>query len=73
MRRRLRQAGAATFATVIAAGTLGVSSAAAGSTIGSAGLEPPDPFYPELGNGGYDVGHYLIELESVSARGRSPR
>jgi len=36
------------------------SSAPSGSDIGAAGLG--DPLYPQLGNGGYDVTHYAIEL-----------
>lgn len=43
----------------LAAALLGAPSAAAFSP-GSAGLG--DPFFPEAGNGGYDVSHYELEL-----------
>jgi aminopeptidase N len=45
------------------------SGAQAGSTIGSDAVEPPDPFYPQAGNGGYDVEHYDIDI-SVRKRSR---
>ena len=70
MRTSRRQAGGTALAIALAAILLGASPAAAGSTIGSAGIEPPDPFYPTLGNGGYDVEHYLIRLD---VRDRSRR
>jgi aminopeptidase N len=62
MRSRTSQAGG--FAVAIAtAACLLAANASAGSTIGSPGIEPPDPFYPQAGNGGYDVEHYLIKLD----------
>lgn len=33
------------------------------ATAGSVGMDPPDPFYTTLGNGGYDVQHYDIVID----------
>jgi aminopeptidase N len=59
MRAGLRAAVALTVVAVaaIAAGTAG----AAGFTAGSDGAG--DPFFPQAGNGGYDVSHYSLELD----------
>ena len=55
-RRRSRVATAAAAAVLVAAAT--AASAAPGT--GSAGIG--DPYYPEYGNGGYDVTHYKLDL-----------
>jgi aminopeptidase N len=53
---RVAVAVAAVAVAAIAAGTAG----AAGFTPGSDGAG--DPFFPQAGNGGYDVSHYSLEL-----------
>jgi aminopeptidase N len=63
MKLRTSHAGGFAVAIAITAGLFSVASASAGSTIGSPGVEPPDPFYPNAGNGGYDVDHYLVDLD----------
>jgi hypothetical protein len=51
-----------------AAGLLPASVAsAAPSTIGSSG--GADPYFPQQGNGGYDVKHYTLELRYAPAQG----
>jgi aminopeptidase N len=62
MKARIRQTGTVAVAIAIAGVLLGPAESGA-STAGSAGVEPPDPFYPQAGNGGYDVEHYLIRLD----------
>ncbi|HEY8301458.1 MAG TPA: M1 family metallopeptidase [Jatrophihabitans sp.] len=55
-------------AAVVAAGLLPASVAsAAPSTIGSSG--GGDPYFPQQGNGGYDVKHYTLELRYAPAQG----
>ncbi len=58
----MRRSGAVVAASVLAS-ALGAASAPAADaafTPGSAGLG--DPFFPHAGNGGYDVGHYDLDL-----------
>ncbi len=47
--------------TIVALALLFAANAAAAQGSGAAGLG--DPYYPNLGNGGYDVQRYTIELE----------
>jgi aminopeptidase N len=56
--RRILVAAVATVALVSGPGT--VASAAPAFTPGAAGVGDPD--YPTYGNGGYDVGHYDLDL-----------
>jgi aminopeptidase N len=62
MRPTVGQAGGIAAAIAIAASLVGAGGAAAGSTVGSDAIEPPDPFYPQAGNGGYDVSRYEVDL-----------
>ena len=39
------------------------NAASAGVSRSSDRLDPPDPYYPSLGNDGYDVRHYRLDLE----------
>jgi len=57
---------AAALAVTLVAG--GTASAKAGPTFrpGAAGVG--DPYFPLLGNGGYDVGHYTLDLKYDPAR-----
>ena len=58
----MRRSGAVVAASVLAS-ALGAASAPAADAAfapGSAGLG--DPFFPHAGNGGYDVGHYDLDL-----------
>ncbi len=67
MRSTMLRAGAAALLTAL----LIAAPAAASSwhaTPGSAGLG--DPFFPQAGNGGYDVKHYSLELTYVRATNR---
>ncbi|HEU5161428.1 MAG TPA: M1 family metallopeptidase [Streptosporangiaceae bacterium] len=56
--------GAAVTATLVATGLLGAmgttGAAAEGFTPGAPGTG--DPYFPDMGNGGYDVGHYDLVL-----------
>ena len=45
---------------VAAAVALGLPSVASAATPGAAGIG--DPYYPNAGNGGYDVAHYGLDL-----------
>ncbi len=56
MKRRTLTTATAAVTTLLLAG----SAAAAGGGVGSAGIG--DPYYPEYGNGGYDVRHYGIKV-----------
>ena len=56
MKRRTLTTATAAVTTLLLAG----SAAAAGGGVGSAGIG--DPYYPEYGNGGYDVRHYGIHV-----------
>ena len=56
MKRRTLTTATAAVTTLLLAG----SAAAAGGGVGSAGIG--DPYYPEYGNGGYDVRHYGINV-----------
>lgn len=46
--------------TVVPASVAGARGDKAGN--GSAAIEPPDSYYPDLGNGGYDVEHYDLDI-----------
>ncbi|MEU0405590.1 M1 family metallopeptidase [Streptomyces sp. NPDC006197] len=69
MSQRSRTSVAALAATLVllAAGCTGIGSGVRG-TPGAAGLR--DPYFPKLGNGGYDVGHYGLTLAYDPASGR---
>ncbi len=54
--RRGRAAVAATVAVVVA----GATAASAAPVAGGAGIG--DPYYPDYGNSGYDVGHYQLDV-----------
>ncbi|MEU7566655.1 M1 family metallopeptidase [Streptomyces fradiae] len=62
--RRLVRAGLAALLLVPAAGCSGGVT----GTPGAAGLR--DPYFPRLGNGGYDVGHYALALAYDPDTGR---
>jgi aminopeptidase N len=65
MRSHMIRAGAAALTTAV----LAVSPAAAHqASPGSAGLG--DPFFPQAGNGGYDVKHYSLDLKYVREANR---
>jgi aminopeptidase N len=62
MRSTMRRAGAAALATAL----LAAAPAAASSGHASPGSDTlGDPFFPQAGNGGYDVKHYSLDLEYV--------
>ena len=56
MKRRTLTAATAAATTLLLAGSAG----AAGGGVGSAGIG--DPYYPQYGNGGYDVKHYGVKV-----------
>ncbi len=67
MRSTIIRAGAAALSIAL----LGAAPAAASwwhASPGSAGLG--DPFFPQAGNGGYDVKHYSLDLQYVRAANR---
>jgi aminopeptidase N len=67
MRSTIIRAGAAALSIAL----LGAAPAAASwwhASPGSAGLG--DPFFPQAGNGGYDVKHYSLDLQYVRATNR---
>jgi aminopeptidase N len=49
---------------------IAASPAPAGDTTGSAGIQPPDTFFPKSGNGGYDVVAYNVRLRYDPKRNR---
>lgn len=53
---------------LLAAGCTGGGAGGVTGTPGAAGLR--DPYFPRLGNGGYDVGHYALTLAYDPATGR---
>ncbi|MET8470297.1 M1 family metallopeptidase [Streptomyces sp. NPDC006422] len=59
MRRRLRLPAALLRAVAALAPVAGCDGGVNGSP-GASGLR--DPYFPKLGNGGYDVGHYALDL-----------
>ena len=62
MRSTMIRAGAAALATAV----LAAAPAAASSWPASPGSDTlGDPFFPQAGNGGYDVKHYSLDLEYV--------
>ncbi|MFF5391199.1 M1 family metallopeptidase [Streptomyces sp. NPDC013012] len=67
--RRARTGAAAVLAVlaVLAGGCTGATGGVRGAP-GSAGLR--DPYFPKLGNGGYDVRHYALSLAYDPATGR---
>ncbi|MFI1719164.1 M1 family metallopeptidase [Streptomyces litmocidini] len=68
MSRRSRTSAAALAAlALLATGCADLGSGVRG-TPGAAGLR--DPYFPKLGNGGYDVGHYGLTLAYDPASGR---
>ncbi|MYV66583.1 M1 family peptidase, partial [Streptomyces sp. SID2131] len=56
-RTRTGAAAALVALVVLAGGCTGATGGVRG-TPGAAGLR--DPYFPKLGNGGYDVGHYAL-------------
>ncbi|MEV4948280.1 M1 family metallopeptidase [Streptomyces sp. NPDC053755] len=71
MEPRTRTALAAVTALLLLAGSAGCTGGADGGvrgTPGAAGLR--DPYFPKLGNGGYDVRHYGLKLAYDPASGR---
>ncbi|MFJ6251502.1 MULTISPECIES: M1 family metallopeptidase [unclassified Streptomyces] len=68
-RTRRARTGAAVLAVlaVLAGGCTGATGGVRGAP-GSAGLR--DPYFPKLGNGGYDVRHYALSLAYDPATGR---
>ncbi|MEV0450762.1 M1 family metallopeptidase [Streptomyces sp. NPDC050600] len=53
---------------LLTAGCTGGGAGGVTGTPGAAGLR--DPYFPRLGNGGYDVGHYALTLAYEPATGR---
>ncbi|GGV17667.1 metallopeptidase [Streptomyces litmocidini] len=66
-RSRTSVAALAAVLALLAPGCTGIASGVRG-TPGAAGLR--DPYFPKLGNGGYDVGHYGLTLAYDPASGR---
>ncbi|MFG3498654.1 M1 family metallopeptidase [Streptomyces sp. NPDC047928] len=62
------KATAVTAALLLAATSGGCTGGGVTGTPGAAGLR--DPYFPRLGNGGYDVGHYDLTLAYDPASGR---
>ena len=58
--------GLAALSVIAAALVFAVPAAAADFVPGSPGLG--DPFFPNAGNGGYDVSHYSLTLDYEPAR-----
>ncbi|MFI8522173.1 M1 family metallopeptidase [Streptomyces sp. NPDC085481] len=67
-RRRVRSGALAFALALLVAGCTGDGSGGVKGTPGAAGLR--DPYFPKLGNGGYDVGHYALTLAYDPATGR---
>ena len=61
IRKKLGRAGVAAVALVLVLGTFAATASATRFTPGSPGLG--DPFFPNAGNGGYDVKHYALDLD----------
>ena len=61
IRKKLGRAGVAAVALVLVLGTFAATASATRFTPGSPGLG--DPFFPNAGNGGYDVKHYTLDLD----------
>lgn len=61
MARRISRALVVATVVVAALASAAPAGAVLGATPGSSGLG--DPFFPLAGNGGYDVRHYLLDLE----------
>jgi aminopeptidase N len=61
---------AGTLTATAAALLIAASPAPAGDTTGSAGVQPPDTFFPKSGNGGYDVREYDVRLRYNPKRNR---
>ncbi|MVO87876.1 M1 family peptidase [Streptomyces sp. p1417] len=57
---RARRTAPAVLAALTLTAVAGCTSSSADGTPGAAGVR--DPFFPELGNGGYDVAHYGLTL-----------
>jgi aminopeptidase N len=66
--KRFGRAAAAAVALVLVLGTFAATASATRFTPGSPGLG--DPFFPNAGNGGYDVKHYTLELDFDPATDR---
>lgn len=67
-RHRLRAVAAPLLACVLAAGCTSGDGRSGSGGAGAAGLD--DPYFPRLGNGGYDVRHYDLALDYDPATGR---
>ncbi|MBT2439651.1 M1 family metallopeptidase [Streptomyces sp. ISL-36] len=67
-RAPLAPAAATVAALLLFAGCTGDTDGGVHGTPGAAGLR--DPYFPKLGNGGYDVGHYALTLAYDPASGR---
>ncbi|MFJ4339424.1 M1 family metallopeptidase [Streptomyces sp. NPDC088915] len=67
-RTRTRTGAAALVALVVLAGGCTGADGGVRGTPGAAGLR--DPYFPKLGNGGYDVGHYALTLAYDPDTGR---
>ena len=68
IRKKLGRAGVAAVVLVLVLGTFAATASANRYTPGSAGLG--DPFFPNAGNGGYDVRHYTLDLDFDPATDR---
>lgn len=60
--RARRAAVALVLVTIAAVGVATPAAIADGQPAGPGTLTPPDPYYPELGNRGYDVEHYDVGI-----------